>query len=55
MKTTIKIAQDGPLLIENLELLSDTNGTEYEKKDKMALCRCGPSQNKPFCDGSHVQ
>lgn len=54
MKTTINIAQDGPFLIENLELLSDTNGTEYEKKDKMALCRCGASQNKPFCDGSHV-
>lgn len=28
-------------------------GKEYPKKEKLALCRCGESRNKPFCDGIH--
>lgn len=46
-------AKDGPLLVNgNLELVSGT-GRTIAKKTKCALCRCGGSQNKPFCDGSH--
>jgi len=30
------------------------DGTQYEVRNRVALCRCGASGNKPFCDGSHV-
>ncbi len=30
------------------------DGTAYEVRNRIALCRCGASENKPFCDGSHV-
>jgi CDGSH-type Zn-finger protein len=64
----IKIAEDGPYLVSgkiSLEkeiIIRDDAGfsVEYEKgekieiKDEYALCRCGNSKSKPFCDGSHV-
>lgn len=44
---------DGPLKVEgNLELISGT-GRTLNKVTKTFLCRCGGSQNKPYCDGSH--
>ena len=30
------------------------NGTEYEQRNRVTLCRCGASANKPYCDGTHV-
>jgi len=30
------------------------DGFEYEVRNRMTLCRCGVSKNKPFCDGSHL-
>lgn len=46
---------DGPLLVEgNLEVVSGT-GRTVDRVAKVALCRCGQSANKPFCDGSHVK
>jgi CDGSH-type Zn-finger protein len=30
------------------------DGFEYEIRNRVTLCRCGASQNKPFCDGTHV-
>jgi CDGSH-type Zn-finger protein/uncharacterized Fe-S cluster protein YjdI len=46
-------APDGPLLVSgNVEVLSGT-GRLVRRGMKLALCRCGASQNKPFCDGSH--
>lgn len=50
--------KNGPYLVSGdlseLEL-TDANGTRYDLagKDKIALCRCGGSVNKPFCDGQH--
>jgi CDGSH-type Zn-finger protein len=29
------------------------DGTPYEVRNRVTLCRCGNSRNKPFCDGSH--
>ncbi len=50
---TITPRPDGPLLVAgNLELLGGT-GRLVGRTDKCALCRCGGSKNKPFCDGSH--
>lgn len=51
-KPTIRPAKDGPYLVENLGLLGNVKGP-VEAKDKYALCRCGKSDNKPFCDGTH--
>jgi CDGSH-type Zn-finger protein/uncharacterized Fe-S cluster protein YjdI len=49
----IKRAKNGPLLISgNLTILSGS-GREAWKGQKAALCRCGHSANKPFCDGAH--
>jgi len=45
---------NGPLLVTgNLEVVSGT-GRTTDKVTKTALCRCGQSKNKPYCDGSHV-
>jgi len=50
---TIAPIKDGPLMVTgNLELCC-RNGKTVCKNKEMALCRCGNSQNKPFCDGSH--
>jgi len=46
--------EDGPLVIVgNLEILRGS-GTRSTVTTKTALCRCGASANKPYCDGSHV-
>ncbi len=50
---TIIPLKDGPLMVEgNMELCSGT-GRPLLRTTKTALCRCGASGNKPFCDGSH--
>jgi len=43
---------DGPYLVIDLEKFSNQNGP-IETKKTIALCRCGGSANKPFCDGTH--
>jgi CDGSH-type Zn-finger protein len=43
---------DGPYLVKELENFSNQNGPITTKKT-LALCRCGGSANKPFCDGTH--
>jgi CDGSH-type Zn-finger protein len=51
---TIIPSQDGPYLVSGLVTLSDVDGREIAHPDQMALCRCGHSGNKPFCDGTHA-
>ncbi|MEL6436085.1 MAG: CDGSH iron-sulfur domain-containing protein [Pseudomonadota bacterium] len=46
--------EDGPLVVENPPTISNADGTVVETKPVAALCRCGASANKPFCDGSHM-
>lgn len=50
---TIETRTDGPFLVKHLMVLKDATGTSIETKAVMALCRCGGSANKPFCDGTH--
>jgi CDGSH-type Zn-finger protein len=65
----IEIAQDGPYLVSGDLPLSEQRivinaegesleykeGKKYPKKPPYALCRCGQSSNKPFCDGTHAK
>jgi CDGSH-type Zn-finger protein len=50
---TLKVNDNGPILVRGTFTLVDAEGNEYETKDTIALCRCGQSSNKPFCDGTH--
>ena len=51
---TITIRRNGSLKVEGPFRLVDSNGAELPlDKPVISLCRCGLSQNKPFCDGSH--
>ena len=52
---TIKVRQNGSLLVDGEDVkLIDWNGNEYAiAKRPFALCRCGHSTTKPFCDGTH--
>jgi CDGSH-type Zn-finger protein len=52
-EVTITVSKNGPYLIAGLVDLKDANGNSLPAKMKMALCRCGGSTTKPFCDGTH--
>lgn len=49
----VKPAPDGPLLIKGNVTLVSSSGRESWRGSQAALCRCGASNNKPFCDGQH--
>ena len=56
MSVTIRMRPNGPLLVEGPVTILDANGNAFTvnpEKPAIALCRCGQSANKPFCDGSH--
>jgi CDGSH-type Zn-finger protein len=44
---------DGPLEVAGSCRVNASDGTEIRSADKVYLCRCGASEKKPFCDGSH--
>jgi CDGSH-type Zn-finger protein len=51
---TIKVRESGPYLVRGSVTLVDADGNVYTiEGDDFVLCRCGGSQTKPFCDGSH--
>jgi CDGSH-type Zn-finger protein len=52
-KTSIDIMEDGPFIVDNLQVLENSRAQKIESKKKIVLCRCGASENKPFCDGTH--
>jgi CDGSH-type Zn-finger protein len=53
-EATITPYRDGPLLVRGPFRLLDQDGNEIEAgRDTVALCRCGKSRLRPFCDGSH--
>ena len=55
---TVNIKDNGPLLVQGPFKLVDGEGGEFNidpSKPAIALCRCGASANKPFCDGAHNQ
>jgi CDGSH-type Zn-finger protein len=55
-KTTITLLENGPLLVKGNIKLTQADGQEVSvDSDTVALCRCGASSKKPFCDGTHKQ
>ena len=50
---TVKVIKSGPLMVEGKTKLKKANGDVIKESDKIFLCRCGASNNKPFCDGTH--
>ncbi|HAP00351.1 MAG TPA: iron-binding protein [Bacteroidetes bacterium] len=49
----IVVLENGPYLMEGKFTFIDHTGSETSKEGKVALCRCGLSASKPFCDGTH--
>ncbi len=54
-KTKITVNNNGSLLIDGDFEIVDKDGNLYDLggREKVSLCRCGKSINKPFCDGAH--
>lgn len=44
----------GPVWLRGGITVTSSDGFEYEKRNRVTLCRCGESSNKPFCDGTHA-
>ena len=53
-KTSITPMENGPYMVRELQNLANKKGS-VDTKQTMALCRCGGSDNKPFCDGTHAK
>lgn len=51
----ITVLSSGPYLVAGAVELVDAQGSPVDTggRDSIALCRCGASENRPFCDGSH--
>lgn len=56
MSTTIKVMDDGPLMVMGDFNIVDMEDVHFQFKGSqpIALCRCGKSASQPFCDGSHT-
>jgi len=50
---SIECLPNGPLLVTGEIVVKKSDGTEEIKTGPVALCRCGASKNKPYCDGGH--
>ncbi len=52
-EVTLHLKTDGPLYLRGKITLTNPEGVD-DVSSRLALCRCGHSKNKPFCDNSHV-
>lgn len=53
METKVEITENGPLLVYGTLQVIDKDGNTEMRKRSTAFCRCGASDKKPYCDGSH--
>jgi 3-phenylpropionate/trans-cinnamate dioxygenase ferredoxin subunit len=53
MDVKITVTKNGPLLVNGPVELKDSEGHVYPSSGTIALCRCGASTKKPFCDNTH--
>ena len=53
--TSIQVTINGPLRVTGAFDICDGTGAKFDLagRSTISLCRCGQSQNKPFCDGAH--
>ena len=49
----VEVMPNGPLMVYGNITVKQSDGTEAKRHKVTAFCRCGASQNKPFCDGAH--
>ena len=55
-EVTVRIRDNGPFLVEGPVTMVDAEGNKFtldSAKPAIALCRCGASDRRPFCDGAH--
>lgn len=54
-EVVIRAYENGPYVVRGAARVLDADGNEYgtDGRSSIALCRCGGSQDKPFCDGTH--
>ena len=53
--TEIFVLDNGPLIVKGEFSVIDGDKQSYPEQEQVALCRCGASSNKPFCDGAHAK
>jgi CDGSH-type Zn-finger protein len=51
----VRVIDNGPYWVVGGVAVEGADGTRYEVRNRITLCRCGRSRNKPFCDGSHIR
>lgn len=51
----IAVVNDGPLWVTAMVPITNSDGVVLETRNRVTLCRCGASANKPLCDGSHKE
>jgi uncharacterized Fe-S cluster protein YjdI len=55
IETKVEVLEDGPLLVYGTLQVVNKDGSSETKNKTTAFCRCGASNNKPYCDGTHVK
>ena len=55
LNTKVEVLENGPLLIYGTLKVTNKDGSTEIKNKTTAFCRCGASENKPYCDGAHVK
>lgn len=55
IETKIEVLKNGPLLVYGTLKVTNKDGKSETKNKTTAFCRCGQSNNKPYCDGMHVK
>tara|TARA_R100001369_G_scaffold86767_1_gene121631 strand:+ start:120 stop:539 length:420 start_codon:yes stop_codon:yes gene_type:complete len=55
LETKVEVLENRPLLVYGTLKVTDKHGNSETKNKITAFCRCGVSQNKPYCDGVHVK
>jgi CDGSH-type Zn-finger protein len=60
LKPSVSLVEDpdkgvsGPIWVKGGVPIESSDGETYEVRNRVTLCRCGKSENKPFCDGQHI-
>lgn len=55
LETKVEVMPNGPILVYGTLNITNKDGSKEVKNKTTAFCRCGSSNNKPYCDGSHMR